>query len=98
MDIDSLKPGYRIPEWQRVGTLDHWNRFAAANYEFAGHHMDDDVGRFEGFEGAFIMAPFSHAYLHAMLREWMDDAAAIASTLQEPERTDSSARSRNRAA
>lgn len=73
VDPIALQPGYEIPTWEREGTLDHWNRFAAANYEFAGHHMDDDIGRHEGFEGAFIMAPMSHAYMHAMLREWMGD-------------------------
>jgi hypothetical protein len=73
VDVGTLEVGYRIPLWERQGTFDHWNRFAAANYEFAGHHMDDEVGRFEGFNGAFIMAPFAHAYLHAMLRQWMGD-------------------------
>jgi hypothetical protein len=73
VDPTTLQPGDQIPNWQRQGTLDHWNRFAAANYEFAGHHMDDDEGRHEGFAGAFIMAPLSHAYVHAMLREWMED-------------------------
>jgi acyl dehydratase len=71
--LSSLRVGTKIPVWQREGTLNHWNRFAAANYEFAGHHMDDEVGRYEGFPGAFIMAPFSHAYLHCMLREWIGD-------------------------
>ena len=71
VDVASLEVGHRTPVWKRDGTLDHWNRFAAANYEFAGHHMDDEVGRNEGFSGAFIMAPLSHAYLHAMLREWI---------------------------
>lgn len=42
--------------------------------------------------------PVHRVILLRMAREWMDDAAAIASTLQEPERTDSSARSGNRAA
>jgi hypothetical protein len=73
VDLATLEVGYRIPVWEREGTLDHWNRFAAANYEFAGHHMDDEIGRHEGFNGAFIMAPFAHAYLHAMLRQWMGD-------------------------
>ncbi len=72
-DSASVAIGQSIPEWVREGTFDHWNRFAAANYEFAGHHMDDDIGRHEGFDGAFIMAPFSHAYLHCMLREWIGD-------------------------
>jgi acyl dehydratase len=77
VDVNSLEPGHPIPTWSRKGTLDHWNRFAAVNDEFAGHHMDDEVGRHEGFGGAFIMAPFSHAYLHAMLREWLADEGRI---------------------
>jgi acyl dehydratase len=77
VDVASLTPGQPIPPWQRVGSLEHWNRFAAVNYEFAGHHMDDEVGRREGFAAAFIMAPFSHAYLHAMLREWIGEQGRI---------------------
>jgi hypothetical protein len=77
VDIGTIEPGLGIPVWQRDGTLDHWNRFAAANNEFAGHHMDDEVGRHEGFSGAFIMAPLSHAYLHSMLRDWMGERGYI---------------------
>jgi hypothetical protein len=69
----TIEVGQAIPDWIREGSLEHWNRFAAVNDEFAGHHMDDAVGQHEGFPGAFIMAPFSHAYLHAMLRAWMGD-------------------------
>ncbi len=69
----TLAVGQKIPLWVREGAFEHWNRFAAVNYEFAGHHMDDEVGRHEGFPAAFIMAPFSHAYLHCMLREWAGD-------------------------
>ena len=77
IDIGALKVGDTIPEWSREGTLHHWNRFASVNYEFADHHMDDEAGRHEGFAGAFIMAPFSHAYLHALLREWMGEQGRI---------------------
>jgi acyl dehydratase len=79
IDVRSLAVGDEIPVWEREGTLHHWNRFAAVNDEFADHHMDDDAGRHEGFEGAFIMAPLSHAYLHAMLRQWMGDDGRIVS-------------------
>ena len=79
IDVGSLAAGDEITVWERQGTLHHWNRFAAINDEFADHHMDDEAGRHEGFEGAFIMAPLSHAYLHAMLREWMGDDGRIVS-------------------
>ena len=79
IDISTITPGTEIPTWVREGSLEHWNRFAAVNYEFAGHHMDDDVGRHEGFSGAFIMAPFSHAYLHALLLNWLGTDARIVS-------------------
>ncbi len=79
LDPTTLQAGDQIPVWERAGTFDHWNRFAAVNDEFAGHHMDDEVGRHEGFDAAFIMAPLSHAYLHAMLREWLDDQGRIVS-------------------
>jgi hypothetical protein len=77
VDVASLASGQEIPVWERDGSLEHWNRFAAVNYEFAGHHMDDEVGRHEGFKGAFAMAPFLHAYLHTMLREWIGDDGRI---------------------
>jgi len=77
VEVAELKEGQAIPIWERDGTLDHWNRFAAVNHEFAAHHMDDEVGRYEGFRGAFIMAPFSHAYLHAMLRQWVGEQGRI---------------------
>jgi acyl dehydratase len=77
VDVDALAPGQRIPTWRREGTLDAWNRFAAVSGDFSGHHMDDEIGRHEGFPGAFIMAPFSHAYLHGMLRDWLPDDGRI---------------------
>lgn len=70
---EDLTVGLEIPVWEREGTFDHWNRFAAVNADFAGHHMDDEVGRREGFDAAFIMAPLSHSYVHSMLREWLGD-------------------------
>ena len=42
--------------------------------------------------------PVRRVLLLRMAREWTDDAAAIASTLAQPERMDSRARSGNRAA
>jgi hypothetical protein len=77
IDLDALQPGYRLPPFSREGTLHHWNRFASVNDEYADHHMDDEVGRREGFPAAFIMAPLEHAYFHAMLRDWMGDRGRI---------------------
>lgn len=77
IDIDSLEPGHQVPTFAREGTFHHWNRFAAVNDEFADHHMDDEVGRHEGFSASFIMAPMEHAYFHAMLRDWMGEEGRI---------------------
>lgn len=71
MDKSTLQPGALIPAFVREGTFDHWNRFAGVNDEYAGHHMDDEVGRYEGFASAFGMAPLIIAYLQTMLREWI---------------------------
>ncbi|MGE0665015.1 MAG: hypothetical protein AB7O49_00540 [Sphingomonadales bacterium] len=77
-DPNMLSVGDRIPPFSREGTVHHWNRFAAVNYEFAAHHWDDDVARHEGFPAPFAMAPLLHAYLHAMLRDWAGPTACIA--------------------
>lgn len=45
--------------------------------EFAPHHWDDEVAQAEGFPGAFAMAPLQHAFLHALLREWIGGAGRI---------------------
>lgn len=71
LDRSTLTPGLSIPAFTRLGSLDHWNRYAGVNYEFAGHHMDDEVGRHEGFGGAIGMAPLIFAYMHSLLREWL---------------------------
>jgi acyl dehydratase len=78
MAAPGFKPGDALPPFSREGTVHHWNRFAAANYEFAGHHWDDDVARHEGFPAPFAMAPLLHAYLYAMLRAWAGPEARIA--------------------
>ncbi len=77
LDPHLLEVGHRLPDFIREGTVHHWNRFAAVNYEYHAHHWDDAVGRGEGFEGAFGMAPLLHAYAHALLRDWMDGAGRI---------------------
>lgn len=77
IDVRSIAVGDEVPHFERQGTLHHWNRFAAVNDEFADHHMDDEAGRSEGFASSFIMAPLEHAYLHAMLRDWMGEEGRI---------------------
>jgi hypothetical protein len=73
LDRKTLKVGDEIPSLTRPGDYQLWNRYAAVNHEFAGHHMDDSVGRHEGFEAAIGMGPFIHALLHTMLREWVGE-------------------------
>jgi hypothetical protein len=79
IDHTTLAPGMPVPPFSRQGTFQHWNRFAGVNDEFADHHMDDDVGRYEGFASAFGMAPLTFAYLHAMLRDWIGEEGRIVS-------------------
>ena len=73
IDPTTLTPGFLIPTITRPGDYQYWNRYAAVNYEFAGHHMDDAVGQYEGFEAAIGMGPFIHSLLHVLLREWVGD-------------------------
>lgn len=73
IDLKTVKVGDEIPKLTRYGDLQIWNRYAGVNYEFAGHHMDDAVGKHEGFDGAFGMAPFVHALVHVLLRQWVGD-------------------------
>ena len=73
IDRETLKPGFEIPTISRPGDYQYWNRYAGVNYEFAGHHMDDAVGQYEGFEAAIGMGPFIHALMHVLLREWVGD-------------------------
>ncbi|MDB5448735.1 MAG: MaoC domain protein dehydratase [Phenylobacterium sp.] len=73
IDRSTLQPGFLIPTISRPGDYQYWNRYAAVNYEFAGHHMDDAVGQYEGFEAAIGMGPFIHALMHVLLREWVGE-------------------------
>jgi len=79
LDRKTLKVGDLIPTLTRPGDYQLWNRYAAVNHEFAGHHMDDSVGHHEGFEAAIGMGPFIHALLHTLLREWVgEDVGRVA--------------------
>jgi hypothetical protein len=84
IDRASLQPGFLIPTITRPGDYQYWNRYAAVNYEYAGHHMDDEVGQYEGFEAAMGMGPFIHALLHVLLREWVgeDEGRVVKVTMQ----------------
>ena len=73
IDRRALAPGFEIPTFAREGTFHHWSRFAGAHHEFADHHMDDAVGRHEGFAAAVAMAPLTHAYMYALLRSWIGE-------------------------
>jgi len=77
LDASVIAIGDELPAFTRDGTVEHWMRFAAANYEFSPHHWDGDVAREEGFPGAFAMAPLQHAFLHAMLRNWIGEVGRI---------------------
>ena len=77
--LTSLKPGDKVDMFSRKGTLQHWNRFAAVNDEFADHHMSDEGGQHEGFPAAFAMSPLEVSYLHNMLRDWLGSAGRIVS-------------------
>ena len=77
--IDKLGVGLQLPAFERKGTIEHWNRFAAVNDEFAPHHWDDAVAEAEGFPAPFAMAPLQLAFFHAMLRDWIGDNGRIVS-------------------
>jgi len=71
--------GDELPLFVREGTVEHWNRFAAVNDEFAAHHWDPEVAKEEGFPAPFGMAPLQLAFCHAMLRDWMGEDGRIVS-------------------
>ena len=77
IDITTLSVGDALPPFVRAGTIEHWNRFAAANYEFAAHHWDDAVAAEEGFPTPFAMAPLQHAFCYATLRNWLGDQGRV---------------------
>ena len=77
--IDKLAVGEQLPVFERKGTIEHWNRFAAVNDEFAAHHWDYAVAEAEGFPAPFAMAPLQLAFFHALLRDWMGDDGRIVS-------------------
>ncbi len=78
LDSNSIAVGAELPSFSREGTLLHWARYLGVNpVHIVGHHLDDEVGRHEGFDASFIPAPLEHAYLHAMLRQWMGPTGRV---------------------
>ena len=75
----SIAVGDTVAELRRPGSLQLWNRLAGVNDEFADHHLDDEVGRHEGFPSAFGMAPLTFALLQTMLRDWVGDDGRLVS-------------------
>jgi hypothetical protein len=72
LDVATPAVGDVLPTYAREGSVLNWARYAAVNPDhIVGHHFEDEVARFEGFDAAFIPAPLEHAYLHTMLRNWM---------------------------
>tara|TARA_A100001037_G_C15017599_1_gene574742 strand:+ start:129 stop:578 length:450 start_codon:yes stop_codon:yes gene_type:complete len=72
-----LKVGDQLPHFERNGTLEHWNRFAAVNCEFAPHHWDDGVANDEGFDRPFAMAPLQMAFFNSLLRDWLGENGRV---------------------
>jgi acyl dehydratase len=69
--------GDELPTFERMSSFQHWNRYAAVNYEFVDIHMDDRAGRAAGYNGAFGMGNLQFAYLHNLIRAWAGDEARI---------------------
>jgi hypothetical protein len=71
--------GAEIPPFVRTTDVANWNRYAAVNDEFVGIHMDDESGRAAGGPGAFGMGNLQWAYLHNMMRDWLDGRGSVVS-------------------
>ncbi len=69
--------GDELPHFRRAPDLDHWNRYAAVNYEFVPIHMDDEAGRAAGYASAFGMGNLQFSYLHNLLRQWIGDEGDV---------------------
>lgn len=69
--------GDELPTFERTTGFEHWNRFAAVNYEFVPIHMDDEAGKRAGHAGAIGMGALQWSYLHNLLRNWLGDDGRI---------------------
>ncbi|WP_426246540.1 MaoC/PaaZ C-terminal domain-containing protein [Nocardioides sp. LHG3406-4] len=75
--LHDVKAGDELPRFVRRTGFENWNRYAAVNDEFVPIHMDDAAGRAAGYPGAFGMGNLQWAYLHSMLRDWLDGEGRI---------------------
>jgi len=65
------EPSSSFPPFTRPGTLEVWNRFAAANDELYDIHMDSEAAKAFGASTAFGLGSQLAAYVHAAVREWL---------------------------
>jgi acyl dehydratase len=72
-----VQVGDQLPAFERLSGFAEWNRFAAVNDEFIPIHMDDDAGQAAGFPAAIGMGFLHVAYLHNLVRDWLDDRGRI---------------------
>jgi acyl dehydratase len=72
-----VQVGDELPAFERLTGFAEWNRYAAVNDEFVPIHMDDEEGRQAGFPGAIGMGFLQVAYLHNLVRDWLDDRGRI---------------------
>ncbi len=71
MGFTELRVGDEIPAFERTTDLAHWNRYAAANYEFIPLHMDPEAARAVGQKDVFGMGNLRISYLHNALYDWL---------------------------
>ncbi|MEV6166564.1 MaoC/PaaZ C-terminal domain-containing protein [Streptomyces sp. NPDC052052] len=74
-----FETGRALPPFVRVAGLEAWNRYAAVNDEFVGIHMDDAAGQAAGYPGAIGMGNLVHAWLHALIEDWLDGRGRLTS-------------------
>lgn len=72
MGVVDIVVGAELPVFARHTGFHAWNRYAAVNSEFVDIHMDDDAGRAAGYPGAFGMGNLQTAWLHCLLRDWLE--------------------------
>jgi len=73
----AVSVGDEIPAFERLTGFAEWNRYAAVNEEFVPIHMDDEAGRAAGLTGAIGMGQLQVAYLHNLVRDWLDNRGRI---------------------
>jgi len=73
----AVRIGDQLPAFERRTGFAEWNRYAAVNDEFVPIHMDDEAGRAAGLPGAIGMGLLQVAYLHNLVRDWLDDRGRI---------------------